>query len=234
MTDKYESGSEHTGKYVAYYRVSTTRQGQSGLGLEAQQEIVKRFLNGGDWKMTAEFIEVESGTKNNRPELDRAIEKCKQTGATLIVAKLDRLSRNAGFLITMRDSRCDFVVADMPDANEMTIGMMALVAEYERKQTAERTRRALAALKARGEKLGAPEEALRRAGVIGNERKKAIAYAKAQETMEVIEQLKRVGLTSLRQLCQGLQDRGVKTPSGKPEWHPQQVRNIIKTAGEGK
>lgn len=232
MTDKYESGSEHTGKYVAYYRVSTTRQGQSGLGLEAQQEIVKRFLNGGDWKMTAEFIEVESGTKNNRPELNRAIEKCQQTGATLIVAKLDRLSRNAAFLMTMRDSGIDFVVADMPDANKMTIGLMAVVAEYERDQTAERTRRALAAKKARGEKLGAPEDSLRLAGLLGNERKKVIAYENAQETMEVIEQLNRVGLTSLRQLCQGLQDRGVKTPSGNIKWHPQQVRNIIKTAGE--
>ena len=232
MTDKYESGSEHTGKYVAYYRVSTTRQGQSGLGLEAQQEIVKRFLNDGDWKMTAEFIEVESGTKNDRPELNRAIEKCQQTGATLIVAKLDRLSRNAAFLMTMRDSGIDFVVADMPDANKMTIGLMAVVAEYERDQTAERTRRALAAKKARGEKLGAPEDSLRLAGLLGNERKKVIAYENAQETMEVIEQLNRVGLTSLRQLCQGLQDRGVKTPSGNIKWHPQQVRNIIKTAGE--
>lgn len=232
MSDKYESGSEHTGKYVAYYRVSTARQGQSGLGLEAQQEIVMRFLNGGNWKMVAEYVEVESGKKNDRPQLQAAVDKCQETGATLVVAKLDRLSRNAAFLMTMRDSGVDFVVADMPEANKMTVGIMALMAEYERDQTAERTRRALAALKARGVKLGAPEAALRRAGVVGNEKKKAIAYANAEKTMKVIEELQEVGLTTLRQLSDGLQKRGIKTPAGKTKWYPQQVSNIIKTAGD--
>src|SRR5712671_2856281 len=142
------------GKFVAYYRVSTARQGRSGLGLDAQRQAVADYLNGGTRSLLREFVEVESGKLNTRPELEQALHLCKVTGATLVVAKLDRLSRNAAFLMTLRDSGVQFVAADLPEANTMTVGVMALVAQHEREAISVRTKAALAAAKARGRKLG--------------------------------------------------------------------------------
>src|SRR5215204_1618487 len=141
-------------KFVAYYRVSTARQGRSGLGLDAQRRAVTNFLNGGSWQLQAEFVEVESGKNDDRPQLEQALATCELSGATLVVAKLDRLSRNLAFLAKLQESGARFVAADMPEANELTIHIMAAVAQAERKAISTRTKEALAAAKARGVRLG--------------------------------------------------------------------------------
>ena len=142
------------GKFIAYFRVSTAKQGKSGLGLEGQRAAVMAYLNGGSWNLAAEFTEVESGKNNDRPELAKAMHMCRLTGATLVIAKLDRLSRDAHFLLGLEKAGVDFVAADMPAANRMTIGIMAVVADEERRMISARTKAALDAAKARGAKLG--------------------------------------------------------------------------------
>jgi DNA invertase Pin-like site-specific DNA recombinase len=142
------------GRIVAYYRVSTDRQGRSGLGLEAQQEAVRTYLNGGNWKLVGEFVEIESGKRADRPKLSEALRICRLQRATLVIAKLDRLSRNAHFLLGLQEAGVDFVAADSPHANRLTVHILAAVAEDEAKRIAERTKAALAAAKARGTKLG--------------------------------------------------------------------------------
>lgn len=142
--------------YICYYRVSTKSQGRSGLGLGDQRSIVNRYLRDDD-RLLIEFTEVESGRKGDRPKLKEAIKACQQQGAKLLIAKLDRLSRNVGFVMTLRDSGVDFVACDLPDANTLTVGMMVTFAQYEAERTSERTRAALAQKKAQGFKLGKPE-----------------------------------------------------------------------------
>lgn len=141
------------GHYIAYYRVSTTRQGQSGLGLEAQQQAVKQYLNGGNWQILAEFTEIESGKRNDRPKLAEAIALCKRLQATLVIAKLDRLARNVHFISGLMESGVEFVAVDNPNANRLMLHMLAAFAEHEREQISRRTKDALAAAKARGVKL---------------------------------------------------------------------------------
>ncbi|NBB23426.1 recombinase family protein [Runella sp. CRIBMP] len=143
-------------KYVCYYRVSTKGQGKSGLGLNDQMEIVQRFLREGDI-IIEEYTEVESGRKSNRPKIQEAIRACQKLGATLLIAKLDRLSRNVAFVMTLRDSGVDFVACDLPDANTLTVGIMVTFAQHEAERGSERTRAALAQKKAQGFKLGKPE-----------------------------------------------------------------------------
>src|SRR5215469_5908263 len=143
-----------SGKHVAYYRVSTARQGRSGLGLEAQRQAVSDYLNGGAWDLVAEFTEIESGKRNDRPELSRALELCRRQKATLVIAKLDRLARNVAFIANLMESRVDFVAVDMPQANRLTVHILAAVAEHEREMIVARTKAALAAAKARGKRLG--------------------------------------------------------------------------------
>src|SRR5918995_6882481 len=145
------------GRYVSYLRVSTDRQGRSGLGLEAQRKAVEDYLNGGRWQVLAEFVEVESGKREDRPKLAEALALCRLHGATLVIAKLDRLSRDAHFLLGLQKAGVRFVAADMPEANEMVVGIMAVVAQAERKMISARTKAALAAAKARGKRLGNPE-----------------------------------------------------------------------------
>src|SRR5215204_3495258 len=149
-----------TGRYVSYLRVSTDRQGRSGLGLEAQRKAVEDFLNGGRWDLIAEFVEVESGKRDDRPKLAEALALCRLHKATLVIAKLDRLSRDAHFLLglqkELQKSGLRFVAADLPEANELTVGIMAVVAQAERKMISQRTKAALGAAKARGKKLGTP------------------------------------------------------------------------------
>lgn len=140
--------------YVAYYRVSTQKQGASGLGLEAQQASVVRFLNGG--RPAKEYVEVESGKKNQRPQLRAAMAAARTVGGVLLIAKLDRLSRNAGFIFALRDSGVDFICCDMPDANTLTVGLFAVLAQHERETISRRTKDALTAKKARGAQLGTP------------------------------------------------------------------------------
>ncbi|GAB3754866.1 recombinase family protein [Spirosoma pomorum] len=142
--------------YICYYRVSTKAQGRSGLGLGDQQAIVSRYLREGD-QIRSEFTEIESGRKSERPKLVEAIRACQQHKAKLLIAKLDRLSRNVAFVMTLRDSGVNFVACDLPDANTLTVGMMVTFAQYEAERTSERTRAALAQKKAQGFKLGKPE-----------------------------------------------------------------------------
>jgi DNA invertase Pin-like site-specific DNA recombinase len=127
------------GKFVAYFRVSTAKQGASGLGLEAQRKAVEDFLNGGSWKIQTSFTEVESGKRGDRPALARAIRACRAYGATLAIAKLDRLSRDAHFLLGLQKAGVKFVAADMPEANEMVVGIMACIAQGERKDARRRS-----------------------------------------------------------------------------------------------
>jgi DNA invertase Pin-like site-specific DNA recombinase len=141
--------------YIAYYRVSTKQQGQSGLGLEAQRTQVKSFI-GNHAQLVREFVEVESGKRDSRPQLTQALAFAKQQKARLVIAKLDRLSRNAGFIFALKDSGVDFVCADMPDANTLTIGIFATLAQHERELIGERTKKALAAKKQQGFQLGTP------------------------------------------------------------------------------
>src|SRR4029077_929149 len=136
------------GKFVAYFRVSTDRQGKSGLGLEAQREAVMDYLNGGSWQLVDEFTEVESGKHSDRPQLVTALAACKKHRAKLVIAKLDRLSRNLAFIATLMDSGVEFVAVDNPHANKLTVHILAAVAQHEREMIAQRTRDALLAAKA--------------------------------------------------------------------------------------
>ena len=140
------------GKWISYLRVSTDRQGKSGLGIEAQGHSVAEYLNGG-W-LIKEYVEIESGKRIDRPMLAEAIKACRAYGAKLVIAKLDRLSRDAHFLLGLEKAGVDFVAADMPNANRLTVGIMAMVAEEERRMISKRTKEALVAAKARGVKLG--------------------------------------------------------------------------------
>ena len=138
------------GAFVSYLQVSTAKQGASGLGLEAQRKAVEDFLNGGQWKLISEHVEVESGADDERPKLAEALARCRLHNATLVIAKLDRLSRDAHFLLGLQKAGVRFVAADMPEANEMVVGIMAVIAQAERKMISARTKAALAAAKARG------------------------------------------------------------------------------------
>lgn len=218
-------------KVVSYFRVSTAAQGRSGLGLDAQKEAVAVFCRGRSCEVLGEYVEIESGSRNDRPELVRALHHAKVTGATLVVAKMDRLSRNAAFLLALRDSGAKLVAADQPDVTDLTVGILAVIAEEERKAISARTSAALQAAKARGMKLGNPNgaAALRRAGR-GNEAAirvlKQGADRHARDLAPIIEHLQAEGRHSLRELAAGLNERQIKTPRGG-NWHPTSVKNLI-------
>jgi len=216
---------------IHYYRVSTSQQGRSGLGLEAQRHAIENFCAARGCDMLAEYTEIESGKNNARPELTRALHHAKVTGATLVIAKLDRLSRNAAFLMTLKDSGTEFVAADMPDANSLTIGIMALIAQQEREATSTRTKEALRAAKARGAKLGNPNgaAALRRAQK-GNQAAlstiTAKANAHAHDLVTVIAAIRATGTTSLNGIATALNERTIRTPRGG-RWHAKSVSNLL-------
>jgi DNA invertase Pin-like site-specific DNA recombinase len=220
----------NTGKWVAYYRVSTQKQGRSGLGLEAQKNAVKTFLNGGDWELISEYQEVETGKKDDRPELLKALHLCKVTGAKLIIAKLDRLSRDAHFLLGLQKAGVPFVAADMPEANEMVVGIMAIMAQHEREMISKRTKEALAAAKRRGVKLGNPNGAKHLIG-LGNdaamEAVKGNATRFAEDLRPIIENIRAAGIDSVERIAKEMNHRGIMTPRGKA-WHPTSVSRLLK------
>ncbi len=222
-------------KVVAYYRVSTDAQGRSGLGLEAQRDAVGSLCHSRGWHIAAEFTEVESGKRDDRPQLEAAKHRAKVTGAVLVVAKLDRLSRNVAFLASLQDSGTRFLAADMPEANELTVHIMAAVAQAERKAIGTRTREALAAAKARGVKLGNPNgaAALQRASK-GNGAAVAAIRSGAQERAEdlspIIADIRATGATSLPAIAKELNSRGIVTARGGV-WHPSSVRNLLGRLG---
>ena len=223
----YEPGTPKHGKYVIYLRVSTTKQGITGLGIDAQRQTCHDYLDGGDWKVIKEFTEVESGAKKDkdRPQLAEALELCAETKATLLVAKLDRLARNVAFVSALMESKVDFVAADMPHANKLTIHIIAAMAEYERDQISQRTKAALAAVKDKGKKLG--NKNIRAVGAMGRAARTVQADETAEAIYAVIERIRSFGITSMRKIAVELVERKVPTPSGKRKWHPQQVKLII-------
>ena len=220
-----------TQRFVAYERVSTARQGQSGLGLEAQRQTIAAFAISRGADVLARFTEVESGRNPNRPELGKALHLAKVTGATLVIAKLDRLSRNAAFLLTLRDSGVRFLAVDMPEANDLTVGIMALVAQAEREAISRRTKEALAVARARGVKLGNPNgtAALRRAGKGGVALRAAVgrnAQQHAADLAEGVADIRAHGATSLREMAEALTARGMMTRRGG-KWQVSNVRNLV-------
>ena len=169
------------GSFVSYLRVSTAKQGQSGLGLEAQRKAVADFLNGGSWTLLAEYVEVESGANDERPKLAEALARCRLHDATLVIAKLDRLSRDAHFLLGLQKAGVRFVAADMPEANEMVVGIMAVVAQAERRMISARTKAALQAAKARGVRLGGDRGNLPAVGDKGRAMSVAVRHREAAQ-----------------------------------------------------
>ena len=215
-------------RYVAYYRVSTQKQGQSGLGLEAQHEAVARYVAQNGGAVLAEYQEIESGKKADRPELARALERCRLTNAVLVVAKLDRLTRDVSFLCKLRDGGVDFVAVDNPHANRLTVTILVAVAEEERNLISARTRAALQAARARGVHLGNPAGARafgERAGKGGPEAMQAKADKFARSLAGIVLPLKAEGL-SLRQIAARLNEECIVTATGKA-WQAATVRNLL-------
>jgi DNA invertase Pin-like site-specific DNA recombinase len=219
----------HTGKFVAYYRVRTQRQGRSGLGLEAQQTAVRDFLYGGDWRLVAEVTEVESGKRSDRTKLAEALKLCRLHGATLIIAKLDRLARNVAFISNLMESGVEFHAVDFPQANRLTVHILAAVAEHEAKAISERTKAALAAAKRRGVKLGGYRgttmtKAMRKAASEATTKR---AKARAADLAPTITELQAAGATSLREIAAGLNERGIPTARGTGSWSATQVMRVL-------
>jgi DNA invertase Pin-like site-specific DNA recombinase len=204
-------------QFVAYYRVSTDRQGRSGLGLEAQQAAIRGYL--GATAPIAEFTEIETGKRNDRPALKQALALCHKRKARLVIAKLDRLSRNLAFIATMMDSGVEFVAVDNPHATRLTLHILAAVAEHERELIADRTKAALQAAKARGIRLGR-NGADRLAPAY-----RAEAIERARQLAPLLAELKNAGM-SARQMAVQLTARGIPTPTGA-RWHAQTVIRML-------
>lgn len=221
------------GKFISYLRVSTTRQGISGLGLEAQRKTVSDFMNGGSWEVVAEFVEVESGKAADRPELARALAHCRITGAVLIVANVSRLTRSVSFLSKLLDAGVEVRFCDLPQIEGPTgrflLTQMVAVAELEAGLIGERTRKALAAAKARGKKLGTPANLTNTdAGrIAGRAQRTKIADRRAADLVPIIRELQAAGLT-INACARELTRRGISTPTGKNgHWASQQVMNVL-------
>ena len=222
----------NAGKCVAYFRVSTKRQGDSGLGLEAQKSAVQRFLQGGTWNLLAEFTEIESGKLDRRPKLQEALRLCRVTGSKLVVAKLDRLSRNLGFLVSLQEAGVPFVCADNPTANELTIHLLSVLAQHERRVISERTKAALQAAKARGVKLGNPNirELRPDRREAANASRIRLADAFVADLNEIIVDIQNLGISSLSGIASELNRRGIPTQRGGA-WQATQVRRVLDRIG---
>jgi len=210
--------------FVLYRRVSTARQGVSGLGLESQDEAVRRYVTGQNGEVVGEFVEVESGKVNDRPQLALALSECRRLKAILVVAKLDRLSRNAEFLLRLQNSNISFVCCDAPNVDRFTVGILALVAQRERELISERTKSALQAAKRRGVRLGTRHP----------DRQVKLMIAGAQQaTLDfkvkirpLIEEIRQTGVSTLQGIADCLNRRGILTRTGKSVWYPTTVRNV--------
>ena len=245
------------GKYVTYLRVSTTKQGASGLGLEAQRKAVAAFLNGGSWTVLQEFVEIESGKNEARPKLAEALALCRIHNATLVIAKLDRLSRNVHFLTGLQKAGVRFVAADMPEANEMVVQIMPVVAQAERKMISKRTKDALAAkaawyanltddqkadLQTRGKaiRLGGPKwdhlggDAGEAARAKGRSARSTLAKTRSSDLAPIVADLRTSGITSLNEMARELTRRGIPTSEGAAEWSPMQVSRMLRLMTEAR
>jgi len=220
------------GKFVAYYRVSTDRQGKSGLGLEAQKSAVRSYLNGGAWELVAELVEIESGKRKDRPQISEALRLCRLHGAVLIIAKLDRLARNVAFISSLMEASVEFVAVDFPTANRLTVHILAAVAEHEAQMISERTKAALQAAKARGVKLGGDRGSLPAVAVAGA-RASALARShkassRAYDVAPTIRELQKEGL-SLRRVADELTRRRIPTARGG-DWSAVAVSRVLQRA----
>lgn len=215
----------HYGKFVAYFRVSTDRQDKSGLGLEAQREAVMNYLDGGRWTLIKEFTEVESGKRNGRPELVKALAACKRQKAKLVIAKLDRLGRNLAFIATLKESGVEFVAVDNPHANELTVHFLAAIAQHEREMISERSKAALLAAKRRGRRLGNPN--LPEAAKRGVAALKANAKRFAANVRPIIDEIIAAGAKSHNAIAAKLNERNVPTARGGV-WTHVQVGAILR------
>jgi DNA invertase Pin-like site-specific DNA recombinase len=211
-------------QFIAYYRVSTDKQGRSGLGLEAQQRDVENYLRGVDGDLIDTFTEVETGKGANalkkRPQLDQALAACKKHGTTLLIAKLDRLARNVAFVANLMERKVPFVAADMPSANDFMLHIYAAVAEEERRMISKRTRAALAVAKARGVELG-------KHGKVLAAQHKAKAEAFAHQIAPTVQQLRGEGFQTTRAITEALNSRGIPTPGGG-SWHLSSTHKLLK------
>jgi len=224
------------GKFISYLRVSTDKQGRSGLGLEAQRAAVESYLNGGRWTLAAEYVEAESGKRTDRPKLAKALAHAKAIRATVVFAKLDRLTRNVDLLRSLVASDVDLVFCDLPHVPAGAMGrflltQMASVAELEAGLISERTKAALAAAKARGVKLGNPNGARALRGKqIGNKQAvaavKANAEHRAANLRAIVDDLRSQGFTSVRTIAAQLNERGILTPRGGA-WHPTSAARLL-------
>ena len=211
--------AQHRGRFVAYYRVSTDKQGKSGLGLDAQRKAVNDYLNGGDWELAAELTEIESGRKSDRPELVKALGVCKRHMATLVIARLDRLARNVHFISGLMETKVKFVACDMPEATPFMLHIYAAVAEQEARAISVRTKVALQAAKQRGVRLG------RTGAEILAPKYRGEALDRAKRLEPIIREMQNEGY-SMRRMATELTKRKVKTPRGG-DWHPQTVKMVI-------
>lgn len=213
-------------KFITYYRVSTTQQGKSGLGLEAQRAAVKLYLKGGDGSVVSEFEEVETGKGSNaldkRPQLRAALAACKKYGATLLIAKLDRLARNVHFVSGLLETGIDFVAADMPQANKVMIQMHAVMSEWERDQISSRTKAALAVAKEQGKVLGAAGSVNLKSNT---EARRQVAQTFAENLRPLIESWKDRGL-SQRRMVEVLNMARTPAPKGG-EWRLSQLQRVF-------
>jgi DNA invertase Pin-like site-specific DNA recombinase len=223
-----------TGEFIAYYRVSTAKQGASGLGLEAQRAAVAQYLNGGNWRVIGEFTEVESGRRSDRPALDQALAKARLHRIPVVVAKVDRLTRSVAFLSRLLEAGVDVRFADLPTIEGPTgrfmLQQMAAVAELEAGLISARTKAALAAAKARGKKLGG-DRGVRlsaKARAAGRAELVKRANSHAADLAPTIEEIKRAGHTSLRGIATALNDRGIPTARGEGKWSAVQVARTLR------
>ncbi|MCB1809299.1 MAG: recombinase family protein [Candidatus Competibacteraceae bacterium] len=213
-----------TRPFIAYYRVSTDRQGRSGLGLEAQQQAVAAYIEQQGGELLETFTEIESGRKSDRPQIAAALAACRQRRVKLVIAKLDRLARNVHFISGLLESGVDFVAVDMPEANKLTIHILAAVAEHEREMISQRTKAALQAAKARGVRLGSPSPE-RGAAIAGQTHWRQARDYRVQ-IAPLLHQLRAEGITSLQGLARTLNQRGIPTARGG-RWYARTVKNFL-------
>jgi DNA invertase Pin-like site-specific DNA recombinase len=219
-----------TEKAISYYRVSTARQGASGLGLDAQRLSVETLCKSRGWQIVGEYRDIESGRHDERPGLAEALSECKARSAVLVIAKIDRLARKASFIGRLQDERVRFVAADMPEANELTVNILAAVAQAEAKAISERTRAALQAAKARGKKLGNPQNLTRAAMAKGRAARHAKAIKAANGSLRHAVNYRRAGYT-LARIAEELNASGQRARRGGI-WTATQVKRLLALAGE--
>jgi DNA invertase Pin-like site-specific DNA recombinase len=206
-------------QFIAYFRVSTDRQGRSGLGLEAQQEAVRQFLVGRPADVIAEHVEIESGGKDDRPKLKEALAECRREKATLLIAKLDRLARSVAFISALMEAKTNFLAVDMPHASRLVLHVMAAFAEHEREMIRERTKAALAAAKARGVRLGVN-------GVVLAAQNRAEAIAYAETLRDAVTSAFRSGAHTTREIADYMNAAGIPSRQGG-QWHPANTARLI-------